>query len=170
MKETQVPLTVWLTRKDFKERYASDKGGIQLLFYQKLQEIRASNRTPYRIHSVHNIIECRALYFDLSRILHFFSLRMRIYIRFCLKGSEVDTAHTLAVSPPKFLSHSNSYTRRSQLRKLASRSQSPASQCTSTFCQQRSLSLILMVNRSLLTVVRCQPCKQFEFDLFKDRL
>jgi hypothetical protein len=33
MKETQVPLTVWLAQKEFKDRYASEKGGIQLLFY-----------------------------------------------------------------------------------------------------------------------------------------
>jgi protein CMS1 len=33
MKETQVPLMTWLGRKEFKERYAAEKDGIQLLFY-----------------------------------------------------------------------------------------------------------------------------------------
>lgn len=33
MKETQVPLTVWLGQKVFRERYGSKAGGIQLLFY-----------------------------------------------------------------------------------------------------------------------------------------
>ncbi|CZR58403.1 uncharacterized protein PAC_08295 [Phialocephala subalpina] len=33
MKETQVPLTVWLGQKEFRERYGAQTGGIQLLFY-----------------------------------------------------------------------------------------------------------------------------------------
>jgi len=33
MKETQVPLTVWLGQKDFRERYGAAKDGIQLLFF-----------------------------------------------------------------------------------------------------------------------------------------
>lgn len=33
MKETQVPLIVWLGQKEFRDRYASDKAGIKLLFY-----------------------------------------------------------------------------------------------------------------------------------------
>lgn len=33
MKETQVPLTVWLGQKQFRERYGAQKEGIQLLFY-----------------------------------------------------------------------------------------------------------------------------------------
>ncbi|TVY92152.1 Protein CMS1 [Lachnellula willkommii] len=33
MKETQVPLIFWLGQSEFKERYAADKNGIQLLFY-----------------------------------------------------------------------------------------------------------------------------------------
>ncbi|TVY40569.1 Protein CMS1 [Lachnellula subtilissima] len=33
MKETQVPLIFWLGQSIFKERYAADKNGIQLLFY-----------------------------------------------------------------------------------------------------------------------------------------
>ena len=33
MKETQVPLTVWLGQKGFRERYGAKVGGIQLLFY-----------------------------------------------------------------------------------------------------------------------------------------
>ncbi len=33
MKETQVPLTVWLSQKEFMEKYAGTTGGIQLLFY-----------------------------------------------------------------------------------------------------------------------------------------
>lgn len=33
MKETQVPLIFWLGQSVFKERYAADKNGIQLLFY-----------------------------------------------------------------------------------------------------------------------------------------
>jgi protein CMS1 len=33
MKETQVPLTVWLGRKEFRERYGTKSEGIQLLFY-----------------------------------------------------------------------------------------------------------------------------------------
>lgn len=33
MKETQVPLMVWLGKKEFREKYASLSGGIQLLFY-----------------------------------------------------------------------------------------------------------------------------------------
>jgi protein CMS1 len=33
MKETQVPLVVWLGQKEFRERYASKSAGIQLLFY-----------------------------------------------------------------------------------------------------------------------------------------
>lgn len=33
MKETQVPLVVWLGLKEFRERYAAKSGGIQLLFY-----------------------------------------------------------------------------------------------------------------------------------------
>ena len=33
MKETQVPLTVLLGQKPFKERYGAAKEGIQLLFY-----------------------------------------------------------------------------------------------------------------------------------------
>lgn len=32
MKETQVPLVVWLGQKEFRERYAAKSGGIQLLF------------------------------------------------------------------------------------------------------------------------------------------
>ncbi|KAF8848782.1 hypothetical protein BDZ45DRAFT_256126 [Acephala macrosclerotiorum] len=33
MKETQVPLIVWLGQKEFRERYGAQAGGIQLLFY-----------------------------------------------------------------------------------------------------------------------------------------
>lgn len=33
MSETQVPLTLWLGQKDFRERYGSQTGRIQLLFY-----------------------------------------------------------------------------------------------------------------------------------------
>ncbi|TVY48120.1 Protein CMS1 [Lachnellula occidentalis] len=33
MKDTQVPLIVWLGQSEFKERYAADQNGIQLLFY-----------------------------------------------------------------------------------------------------------------------------------------
>ncbi|TVY57570.1 Protein CMS1 [Lachnellula cervina] len=33
MKDTQVPLIFWLGQSKFKERYATDKNGIQLLFY-----------------------------------------------------------------------------------------------------------------------------------------
>jgi protein CMS1 len=33
MKETQVPLIVWLGQKEFRDRYAADKSGIELLFY-----------------------------------------------------------------------------------------------------------------------------------------
>jgi protein CMS1 len=33
MKETQVPLVVWLGQQEFRERYAAKSGGIQLLFY-----------------------------------------------------------------------------------------------------------------------------------------
>ncbi|CZS98229.1 uncharacterized protein RAG0_07032 [Rhynchosporium agropyri] len=33
MKETQVPLTVWLLQKEFMEKYGTKQGGIQLLFY-----------------------------------------------------------------------------------------------------------------------------------------
>lgn len=33
MKETQIPLTQWLNRGDFKERYAASANGIDLLFY-----------------------------------------------------------------------------------------------------------------------------------------
>jgi protein CMS1 len=33
MKETQIPLMSWLGQTEFKERYASEKDGIQLLFY-----------------------------------------------------------------------------------------------------------------------------------------
>ncbi|KAL2065428.1 hypothetical protein VTL71DRAFT_3098 [Oculimacula yallundae] len=33
MKETQVPLTVWLLQKEFMEKYGAKTGGIQLLFY-----------------------------------------------------------------------------------------------------------------------------------------
>ena len=33
MKETQVPLVIWLGQQEFRERYAAKSGGIQLLFY-----------------------------------------------------------------------------------------------------------------------------------------
>jgi protein CMS1 len=33
MKETQVPLILWLGQAEFKERYAAAKDGIQLLFF-----------------------------------------------------------------------------------------------------------------------------------------
>lgn len=33
MKETQIPLVVWLGQQEFRERYAAKSGGIQLLFY-----------------------------------------------------------------------------------------------------------------------------------------
>ena len=33
MKETQVPLTIWLGQKQFRERYGSAAGSLQLLFY-----------------------------------------------------------------------------------------------------------------------------------------
>jgi protein CMS1 len=33
MKETQVPLTKWLNRTEFKERYGAATNGIDLLFY-----------------------------------------------------------------------------------------------------------------------------------------
>jgi protein CMS1 len=33
MKETQVPLTVWLGQKEFRERYGATSEGIKLLFY-----------------------------------------------------------------------------------------------------------------------------------------
>jgi protein CMS1 len=33
MKETQVPLVVWLGQQEFREKYAIKSGNIQLLFY-----------------------------------------------------------------------------------------------------------------------------------------
>jgi protein CMS1 len=33
MKETQIPLVIWLGQKEFRESYVSKGGGIQLLFY-----------------------------------------------------------------------------------------------------------------------------------------
>jgi protein CMS1 len=33
MKETQVPLMIWLGQARFREKYGSTPGGIQLLFY-----------------------------------------------------------------------------------------------------------------------------------------
>jgi hypothetical protein len=33
MKETQVPLIVWLGQQEFREKYTAKSGGIQLLFY-----------------------------------------------------------------------------------------------------------------------------------------
>ncbi len=38
MKETQVPLTVWLGQKEFRERYGAEAGGVQLLFYSHLKD------------------------------------------------------------------------------------------------------------------------------------
>ena len=33
MKETQIPLTQWLGRKELKERYTAEKDKIELIFY-----------------------------------------------------------------------------------------------------------------------------------------
>jgi len=33
MKETQVPLVIWLGQKEFRERFAAPSEGIQLLFF-----------------------------------------------------------------------------------------------------------------------------------------
>jgi len=33
MRETQVPLTLWLGQKDLKDKYGQANGGVQLLFY-----------------------------------------------------------------------------------------------------------------------------------------